>query len=268
MSQTLSEARIAAALNTQSFGRSLRILEQTGSTNDDARADALSGAAPGHVVLADEQSSGRGSQGSAWQSPRGQDLYVSIVTRPAVSLHSLPPLTLAVGVGVAHAVEEIMRAQAGASDALRAQVKWPNDVWLDRKKVAGVLVEASTIGAETSAVIIGIGLNVNRVAFDEALCGQASSLRLSGPHRTELDRERALCTLLAAVERWVDVFSHSGPEAIALAIDERLALRGARVTLGTSEGTLLGVASSGAVRLQAPTGEVAEHISGRLQAVC
>lgn len=255
--EPLAAARIAAGLATARYGRSLRVLAETGSTNDDAREDALRGAADGHAVVADRQTSGRGSQGRAWASPGGQDLYVSIVARPRASFQALPTLTLAVGLGVADAVDALL-----AGRAPRAAVKWPNDVWLGRKKVSGILVEASTVGAEISAVIIGIGLNVNRDAFDGALGPAATSLRLAGGD--PLERERALCTLLAHVEQAVDRWSLEGAAAILPAIEARLALRGEPATHDGAAVTVLGLAPTGAIRLRTPQGEVIERYSGRL----
>jgi BirA family biotin operon repressor/biotin-[acetyl-CoA-carboxylase] ligase len=253
---SLGHTRIAHQLQTARYGRSLRVLDVTGSTNDDARADATLGADDGHVVVADRQSTGRGSQGRQWESPGGQDLYVSIVARPAVSMVTLPTLTLAVGLGVAGAVDELLGAQ-------RSSVKWPNDVWVDRKKISGVLVEATTVGGETSAIVIGIGLNVNRTDFDAELAPNATSLRLASDRGAELDREHALCTLLAHVERMVDRWAIEGPSAIVPAVEARLALRGEPVTHDGLPATLLGLAASGALRLQTAAGAV-ERTSGRL----
>jgi BirA family biotin operon repressor/biotin-[acetyl-CoA-carboxylase] ligase len=173
---------------------------------------------------------------------------------------TLPTLTLAVGLGVADAVDELLGGR-------RASVKWPNDVWVDRKKISGVLVEATTVGGETSAIVIGIGLNVNRTDFDGEHASSATSLRLASDPSVELaaelDREHALCTLLAHVERMVDRWAIEGPSAIVPAVEARLALRGEPVTHDGLPATLLGLAPSGALRLQTEAGAV-ERVSGRL----
>lgn len=250
----LDPARITAQLGTARYGRSLRVLALTGSTNDDARSDAAAGAVDGHVVVAEQQSRGRGSQGRDWQSPGGLDLYVSIVARPRVAMATLPTLTLAVGLGVANAVDELLGAP-------RSRVKWPNDVWVDRKKISGILVEAGTTGGEAAAIVIGIGLNVNRMQWDGDVAALATSLGLA--RGAELDRERALAALLLHVERMVDRWTIEGPSAIVPAVDARLALRGEPVTHDGAPATLLGLAPSGAIRLQTPAGAV-ERVSGRL----
>jgi BirA family transcriptional regulator, biotin operon repressor / biotin---[acetyl-CoA-carboxylase] ligase len=258
----LDAARVSALLETARFGRSLRIVESTDSTNDDARADAFAGAADGHVVVADSQRSGRGSHGRVWVSPAGQDLYLSIVARPPLTLAELSPLTLAVGLGVAQAVERVLsRAPGGETEAL---VKWPNDVRIGGKKCAGILVEASSVGAELGALVIGIGLNINRRSWPEELQSTATSLGAACPGAAPFDRARVLTELLFAVEHWVDRFIAEGGAPIAQALQTRLAMRGEPVRCGGIVGTLLGVAPTGAVRIATESG-VRELIAGRLE---
>jgi BirA family transcriptional regulator, biotin operon repressor / biotin---[acetyl-CoA-carboxylase] ligase len=256
----LRAQQVLPALTSARYGRSLRALDSTGSTNDDARDDALAGAVSGHVVLADVQSRGRGSSGRSWASPPGLDLYLSIVDRPPLALPQLPPLTLAVGLGVAHAVERSLSAGA------RCEVKWPNDVLLGGKKCAGILVESSTVGDAIELVVIGIGLNVNRLDFPDELSAIATSLRAARPDRAPLDRLAVLVELLASVEREVDHYVVSGSAAVARALEARLAWVGRRVRCGDVEGVLRGVSDSGALRLQTPEGMRELH-SGRLVAL-
>jgi BirA family biotin operon repressor/biotin-[acetyl-CoA-carboxylase] ligase len=238
----------------------LRALDEAGSTNDEARTDAASGAASGHVVLADMQTTGRGSNGRTWSSPRGLDLFVSIVDRPALSLPELPPLTLAVGLGVAEVVEEILEAPGVC------QVKWPNDVWLHRKKCAGILVETSAIGSTVESVVIGIGLNVNRLEFDEELRDIATSLRATRPDHDPLDRATVLARLLFAVEQQVDRFVAEGAAPIVRALEPRLAMIGERARCGDVEGVVVGVSPSGALSMRTEHGLTEVH-AGRLMPV-
>lgn len=240
----LEPARIVARLDSSRYGRSLDVRAETGSTNDDARAALEAGAVDGHVVVADRQHAGRGARGRRWHSPGGTDLYLSIVARVPLPPARLPPLTLAVGLGVARAAEALL--------ARAVSVKWPNDVWLERRKCAGVLVEASTIGARLEGAIIGIGLDVNRTELDEELAPIATSLALAAG-RT-FDRAEVLARLLTAVEVEVDRFVRFGPEPTVQEVEARLALRGERVACDEVEGVLLGLAPSGALRLRTDTG--------------
>jgi BirA family transcriptional regulator, biotin operon repressor / biotin---[acetyl-CoA-carboxylase] ligase len=253
----LDASRVEPHLLTQRYGRSLRARGETGSTNDDARADAAIGAASGHVVLADTQTSGRGSNGRAWSSPRGLDLFLSIVDRPALSLPQLPPLTLAVGLGVAEAVEDLLEAPGAC------QVKWPNDVWLHRKKCAGILVETSASGPVVESIVIGIGLNVNRVEFDEELRDSATSLRATRPDQAPFDRARVLARLLFAVEQHVDRFVAEGAAPIARALESRLAMIGERAQCGDVIGVVAGVSATGALLMRTERGLTEVH-AGRL----
>jgi BirA family biotin operon repressor/biotin-[acetyl-CoA-carboxylase] ligase len=265
----LDPGRIGSLLCTRSYGRSLELLASTDSTSDDARRAAEAGAPDGHVVLAESQHRGRGQQGRTWASPPGTDLYLSIVARPRLPFAALPPLTLAVGLGVADASEQLL----AHAQAPRAQVKWPNDVLLGGQKCAGILVETSSAaqpqrepGAAEVAVVIGIGLNVNRLDWPDELRPLATSLRAHRPGAERVDRGIALAALLACVERWVDALVARGGDAIASELDARLALRGQRVRCGDCAGTLLGVAPSGAVRIATDLG-VRELIAGRIAPV-
>lgn len=253
--RALNLDQLAGALRTQRYGRSITYFELTGSTNDDARAALSSGAAPGHIVVAEAQSSGRGSRGRSWASPPGTDLYVSVVDRLPLPLAELPPLTLAVGLGIAEAVDELL-----PTTGPKALVKWPNDVQLAGKKCAGVLVEASlgTLGGD--AIVIGVGLNVNRTDFPAELADSATSLCLQ---HAPLDRNQALQVLLERIEQRVDSFVRDGAAATARALRPRLALLDQPARCDERPGIVRGVADTGALLFE--TAQGIEHIiAGRL----
>lgn len=254
---------VQALLQTTRFGRSLEIREITDSTNDDARAASNAGARDGHVVVADTQRKGRGSRGRQWDSPAGSDLYLSIVSHVATPLHEIAPLTLAVGLGVAEAVDRLLARGTGSFDAPpRAEIKWPNDVWVRGKKIAGVLVEGASVGETSLPLVIGIGLNVNREQFPDGLDTQATSLRLESGRPCA--RARVLATLLDHVERAVDRFVQEGAAATAREVDQRLCLRGQRARCDELSGVVLGLAASGALRLEVD-GQPREIFAGTLR---
>jgi BirA family transcriptional regulator, biotin operon repressor / biotin---[acetyl-CoA-carboxylase] ligase len=252
----LQPLRIASALTTRRLGRSFELREITDSTNDDARAAANAGAPDGHLVLADAQRSGRGSRGRSWDSPAGSDLYLSFVVRSELPLSRLAPLTLAVGLGVAQAADAFLPAGKCAA------IKWPNDVWLGRAKLAGVLVEGASIGTSSLPLIVGIGLNVNRLAFPEPLDTPPTSLRRE--RGEPADRVQVLVELLARVELWLDSFLDGQLEQVVHALDARLCLRGERARCDELEGVVLGVAASGALRFSV-AGVERELVAGTLR---
>jgi len=242
----LTEERIAAHLTTTRLGRSLELLVSTASTNDDARRAALAGAGHGHVIVADAQTRGRGSRGRDWHSPAGTDLYVSVLAELPVPLSELPPLTLAVGLATA----EALCSELGEDAAV--QVKWPNDVWLRRRKLAGVLVESSSSGAALEPLVIGIGINVNRVSFPSELAPLATSLALETGRQH--DRAALLATLLNRLEPWLERFVDEGPRPIVAALTRRLALAGERARCDGVEGVVAGITEGGALLLRNDSG--------------
>lgn len=249
-------ALFQASLETTRYGRSVRFLESTTSTNDVARADAESGHPVGHVVVADTQNAGRGSHGRAWSSPPGTDLYFSIVEKPDVSLAQLPGLTLAVGLGVAEGIER--------SVDQRALVKWPNDVWLGGRKCCGILVESASTAQSLGPVILGVGVNVNRTEFPEELREIATSLALASG-RDAVARLPLLQTLLRAIELRVNDFVRYGTEHIVKALEPRLALVGEHVSIeGYGIGTLDAILPDGSLRLVTRDG-VRTAVAGTLR---
>ena len=129
-----------------SFGRPHRHYRRTDSTNRRARELVDAGAPSGTVVTADEQSAGRGRRGRAWSAPPGKALLYSVVLRPLEARHALLPL--AVPVAVCEAIESVA--------PVRCEIKWPNDVWIDERKVAGILIESRP----PEWAVIGIGVNI------------------------------------------------------------------------------------------------------------
>jgi BirA family biotin operon repressor/biotin-[acetyl-CoA-carboxylase] ligase len=140
--------------------------QDVSSTNDVAARLAEQGAAEGCVVVAEAQSAGRGRQGRVWASPPGAGLYVSAVLRPDAAI--APLLTLAAGVAI---VEGIAMASG-----LRASLKWPNDVFVDRRKLAGILAEAGTAAGGRGHVVLGFGINLVPAAFPPDIAARATSV--------------------------------------------------------------------------------------------
>ena len=200
------------------------------STNERAKELALGGAPHGTLVTADEQSAGRGRQGRVWTAPPRSALLMSVVTRRLT-----PTLPLAAAVAIC--------------DALPAacEIKWPNDIWLERRKLAGILVEGRP---QDGWAVVGIGLNVTTEGFPEELVEIATSLRIAG---IELDTEAVLASLLASLDEWLEA-----PEAEVLsAWSQRDALRGEGVRWADGEGVAAGIDASGALVVETEHGRIA-----------
>ncbi len=204
--------------------------ETVSSTNDELRALAEKGMAEGLILIADEQTAGRGRRGAAWLSPKGENLAFSVLLRPAVPKALWHRLSLATGLAVAEALEAYVPA---------AEIKWPNDVRVSGKKIAGILVEA---GADF--VIIGIGINVNSTGFPEELA--ATSLREE--FGDERDRAEVLHGVIHRLARRAGEIG-IGFDGILKSIRERCALTGRRVSFLSAdkrrEGVVKGIGTSG-----------------------
>ncbi|HKP89028.1 MAG TPA: biotin--[acetyl-CoA-carboxylase] ligase [Thermoleophilaceae bacterium] len=204
------------------------------STNQRARELAAAGAPHGTLVTAGEQTAGRGRQGRSWVAPAGSAVLMSLVLRELDERFPLVPLVAAVAV-------------ADACEALapvRCQIKWPNDVWIERRKVAGILVEGRP--AEGWAVL-GIGLNVEPVSFPAELSSIATSLSLEG------GVPLALGAVLDALSGWL---VREVDEVLA-AWRERDALRGAPVRWAEGSGVAAGIDDSGSLLVDTEAGQVA-----------
>lgn len=242
-------------LRTRVLGRAHRHADETGSTNDDAAAWLREGGPSGLLVTADTQLRGRGRQGRAWDSSAGEDIYASVGIRLSPAPDSVGAVALAVGVGLARGM---VRAAPDLDDRLR--LKWPNDVLLDDRKVAGILCESRWMGS-TVELVIGFGINVGRRRFGEELEGLATSLALSSVAAP--DRSAVLAEVLVALEEATDAYFEGGFEAIRGAYEPRCGTLGARVTVPVTRpdgsvdrihATALSLDEDGALRVQSAGG--------------
>jgi BirA family biotin operon repressor/biotin-[acetyl-CoA-carboxylase] ligase len=217
-----------------SFGNPRHHRRSLGSTNDLARELAAAGAPQGTVVTAEEQVAGRGRQGRSWTAPAGKALLYSAIVRPLEQRHLVLPL--AAPLAVAEAAEEVADVSC--------TIKWPNDVWIEGCKCAGVLIEARP---QDGWAVIGVGLNVaiEPDEFPEELRETATSLDNGAAVDDAL---RALNNSLA---RWV----RAEPQAVLTAFRERDALRGQEVSWADGSGVADGVDERGNLIVEAPDGE-------------
>lgn len=185
------------------LGRERVHLDACDSTNDEAARLASGGAPHGTLVTADTQHAGRGRQGRVWHSPPGENLYLSCILRPAIGPMHAAAVTLAAGIGVWDAVR---------ATGVQPSLKWPNDVHISGRKIAGILTEMSTRGGQVQHIVTGIGINLETRRFPSELAQVATSLCALG---IAVDRQVFLEDLLARLEIWFDRFFAGGVDSIA-----------------------------------------------------
>jgi BirA family biotin operon repressor/biotin-[acetyl-CoA-carboxylase] ligase len=208
---------LRARLGSSRLIRDIIVFEETDSTNERAAQLGRGGALGGVAIFAEQQTAGRGRFGRRWESAMGLGLWFSLLLRPTLPLAHWPRLTTWTAVALAHAIESLL--------PVRCEIKWPNDVQLGGRKVAGVLIETGIDPAGEAFAVVGIGLNVNHEAehFPDELRDRATSLRLAA--RREVNRPALAVELLRALESW-----HGNLERDFSAI----------VAEATNRGTLLG----------------------------
>lgn len=227
----------------------------TGSTMDDAAALANAGAAHGVVIGADRQTAGRGRRGHVWESPAGAGLYFSVIARfPVHANAALPLLTLAAGV----AVRDGIRAAVG----LAAQLKWPNDLLVDGRKLAGILAEGLAIGTASQAVIIGVGLNMQPSAYSPEVVARATSLE--GELGRTVDAGAVFTEVLAALWDRLATLERSPGDILQAWRAASPSATGTRVEWDGRAGTTAGIDDSGALLIRTSSG-IERVIAGELQ---
>ena len=174
------------------FDAPLHHFYKTGSTNTAAMAAAADGAPQGSVFLAEEQTAGRGRGANSWQSERSAGIYCSVVLRPALPPSEVLVLALAAGLAVRAAIEQV-------DSRVSADLKWPNDVLIDGRKVCGILTEMNAEATRVRYMVVGIGINVNQTSFPGDLESEATSLRLVTG--SEWSRVELTAALLKSLDR-------------------------------------------------------------------
>jgi len=229
----LGALELRPLLNTHDLGQVLHCREDLPSTNDLAKELAEQGAAHGEVVVAERQTAGRGRRGRSWSSPAGKNLYLSVVLRPDLPPQRAAELTLVASLAVCDACR-----QAGVD----AAIKWPNDVLVGGRKVAGILTELAAEPDEVHWVVVGIGVNLNasRDDFPDELRETASSLALE--RGQPVPRALFTAALLSLLEQWLDRHAEEGFAAVRQAWRERSATLGREVRVEAGGAEVGGVA--------------------------
>lgn len=226
----------------------IRYFETIGSSNDEALAWAATGAPDLSIVIADEQTSGRGRLNRKWFTPKGTALAFSLVLRsPAQAL-----LSRSVGLAALSVADALLKYR------LPARIKWPNDILLNRKKVAGILIETVWAGVDMDSLVIGIGINIQNGSVPPIEDLQFPTTSVEGELGRPLDREEFLHHVLSALvvrrpqmdtdhfmKSWEDLLAFRGEQVQVRAIDA-----------DSLTGELLGIDSNGGLRLRGDDGQI------------
>lgn len=256
---TIAAREVQSRLETKRMGKEICYFSTIGSTNQYAKKIAEEGAADGTLVIADEQTDGRGRSGRHWVTPPAEAISFTLILRPNLAPEKISMITLVMGLAVAHAIQALYGLDAG--------IKWPNDVVINGKKLCGILTEMSAEIDQVHYVVIGVGINANLTHFPEEIRDTATSLKL------ELGREVNRAELIAAVMRKFEfldgLFEKSGSlETIAEAYNRICVNAGRQVRVldpkGEYTGQALGIDSSGSLLVKREDGTLRRVRSGEV----
>jgi BirA family transcriptional regulator, biotin operon repressor / biotin---[acetyl-CoA-carboxylase] ligase len=218
---------------------------QIGSTNDEALLLAAQGAEHGTVVVAEEQTKGRGRLHRSWVSPAGCGIYFSIILRSPLPVQEAPQSTMVAALGLVKVLSE--------SYGLQASIKWPNDVLIEGKKVAGILADMQSDQDHTRFVVIGIGINANHTESDLAGPFRYPATSLAMELGVPVQRRKLFLNLLHRLEQEYDLFFNNGFGTMLAEFERASAILGRQLQIQSGKealsGKALGFTPEGALRL-------------------
>ena len=257
----LTPLEIKPILGTNWVGKKIHHFHSLDSTNSKAYQLALNGAEEGEVVIAESQEKGRGRLGRHWFSPPFLNLYLSVILRPKISPHQAPLITLMAAVATADAIQKF--------SGLFPLIKWPNDILLRDRKVAGLLNEIHSEMDRIHFVILGIGANLNmdEKMFPKEIRAAATSLKIEMGR--PILRKVFLQFLLLELERWYTIFLREGSTVLLKAWRDRAHIKGRRVKVTSFGeaivGTAIDVDSDGALILETTNGKRKRIVAGDVE---
>jgi BirA family transcriptional regulator, biotin operon repressor / biotin---[acetyl-CoA-carboxylase] ligase len=250
-------------LRTRVLGQTCYDFEVLASTNAAMFARGRQGDPEGTIVFADEQTGGRGQGNKVWISPPGCNLYASVLLRPSIAPTQAPLISLLAAVALVDTLRQ---------EGTVCAIKWPNDVLIQGRKVAGILAEMETHRDAVQFVVLGIGVNVNMTQEElgehlGAIAHSATSVRVSLGR--EHSREGLLAALLENLEQWYNRFIAQGETVLQEAWEARSAMHGRRLSAQTTEaiweGIAEGIDGAGRLRLRRDDGDLVTLTSAEVR---
>ena len=251
---------ILKMLHTDWAGKNPVFRAVTGSTNTDAAELAAAGAVHGTLVIADRQQAGRGRRGRVWESPAGENVFMSIVLRPRIPAEKAPMLTLVMALALAEGISAISGVQAG--------IKWPNDIVIHRHKICGILTEMHmNSDGSIRDIVIGVGINVNMQEFPASIRDMAGSLYTETGEK--YDRNELIASVMEHFEKNYDIFAEAESLApLKVAYEKRLLNLGQEVRVldpaGEYTGRALGITLTGELTVESENGDITEVNAGEV----
>ena len=257
-SRVFGRTELESRIHTKWIGRSLYYYDAIDSTNLQAKRLAEEGAPNGTVVVADQQSAGRGRRGRTWASPAGANLYFTVLLRPKIAPDKASMLTLVMALAVAEGIRSI--AIPG--------IKWPNDIVIDGRKVCGILTEMS-LSAEQGSIdhlVIGVGVNVAKQEFPKELQGYAVALE---EFTCKVNRSELLNAILEQFEGYYEQFcAQADLSSLKNSYDALLVNYGRQVRVldpkGEYDGVARGIRPTGELIVELPDGEIRDVYAGEV----
>jgi BirA family biotin operon repressor/biotin-[acetyl-CoA-carboxylase] ligase len=257
----LTPFEIKPILKTKWMGRTIHHFQTIDSTNSKAYQLALNGAGEGEVVISESQEKGRGRLGRQWFSPPFLNLYLSVILRPKIPPHQAPLITLMAAVATADAIRKY--------SGLLPLIKWPNDILLRDRKVAGLLNEIHSEMDRIHFVILGIGVNLNmdEKMFSKEIRAVATSIKIEMGQT--VSRKAFLQSLLLELERWYSIFLEEGSAVVLKAWRDWACIKGREVKVTSFGKTFVGIAidvdSDGALILETGDGKQERVMAGDIE---
>lgn len=248
---------IREGLDTKILGKGdIVYFEETDSTNTKAKESAVKGAPEGTLIISEKQTKGRGRKGRKWFSPSQEGIYISIILRPTIPPNEAPKITLLTAVAVAETLLSLT--------SLKIDIKWPNDILVNGKKIAGILTEISTEPDAIDYVVVGLGLNVNTPDFPDDIKEIATSLFVeTGEH---FSRVRLIREYLQWHEKYYEIFKRVGFEPVIKRWRELTNIIGHRIMVEMIDEKYIGevqdVDNDGVLILKDDRGRLHRIISG------
>jgi BirA family biotin operon repressor/biotin-[acetyl-CoA-carboxylase] ligase len=257
----ISGNEIQLGLKTEFMGRHIHFEEVLSSTQKIAHTLAGDGAEEGTIVVADQQTSGRGRLARAWYSPKQTGIWMSMILRPKIPINKTPQLTLLTAVALIQAIEEVT--------GLTPEIKWPNDILINGKKIVGILTELQAEADRVHSVIIGVGMNVNHTLdqFPEEL--QAIATSIAAETGEQADRAQVIQAIMMNFEKLYTSYLVHGfkPvkllwESYAISLNKNLI---ARTLQGTIRGRAIGIDDEGVLLLETNEGNIEKIYSADIE---